>query len=178
MVSHPSSFTLSLLFSLPYFNNQPLCSADSFGKICWENRKDGDMGEDCLVTVDGNDFETDKQGNVKIFWDHKFGNSGLDYEFWFCDFETDKQGNVKIFWDHKFGNSGLDYEFWFCIKTGRLVWIFRPFPVVTGQIILDSIMVRKICWRRMNTWRLMMGTLVKTQAHQSSKRNLISVKQQ
>ena len=41
------------------------------------------MGEDCLVTVDGNDFDTDKQGNVKISWDHKFGNSGLDYEFCF-----------------------------------------------------------------------------------------------
>ena len=79
-------------------NNQPLCGAGSFGKIHRENRKDGDMGEDCLVTVDGKDFETDKQGNVKIFW--------------VC----------------KFKNSGLCYEFAFCIKTGWLVWIHGPFP--------------------------------------------------
>ena len=58
----------------------------------------GDMGEDCLVTVDGKDFETDKQGNVKIFWGHKLKTSGL------C------------------------YEFAFCIKTGWLVWIHGPFP--------------------------------------------------
>lgn len=67
-------------------------------QICWENRKDGDTGEDCLVTVDGKDFETDKQGNVKAFWGHKFKNTGLRYELAFC------------------------------IKTGHLVWINGPFP--------------------------------------------------
>ena len=56
------------------------------------------MGEDCLVTVDGKDFETDKQRNVKIFWSHKFKNSGLHYEFTFG------------------------------IKTGCLVWIHGHFP--------------------------------------------------
>ena len=56
------------------------------------------MGEDCFITVDGEDFETDKQGNVKIF-----------------------QG-------HKFKNSGLHNEFVFCVKTGWVVWIHGSFP--------------------------------------------------
>lgn len=68
-------------------------------QICWENRKDGDTGEDCLVTIDGKDFETDKQGK-----------------------------NIKAFWGHKFRNSGLRYELAFAIKTGHLVWINGPFP--------------------------------------------------
>ena len=99
MVSHPSFFhCVCCCFLLHFLIHQPLCGAASFGKICWENRKDGDMGEDCLVTVDGKDFKTEKQGNVKIFWGHKFKNSGLHYKFAFC------------------------------IKSGWLVWIHGPFP--------------------------------------------------
>ena len=44
------------------------------------------------------------------------------------DFETDKQGNVKIFWGHKLKNSSLHYEFAFCIMTSWLVWINGLFP--------------------------------------------------
>jgi len=58
----------------------------------------GDTGEDCLCTVDGTDFQTTRQGNMKIFWGHKIKNSGLRYELAIC------------------------------IKTGWIVWIHGPFP--------------------------------------------------
>ena len=57
----------------------------------------GNTGEDCLCTVDGTDFWTMRQGNMKSFWGHKFQTSGLCYE-------------VAI-----------------CIKTGWIVWIHEPF---------------------------------------------------
>lgn len=46
--------------------------------IVWENRKIGDIGNDCLVSVDGTDFQIEEHG--RIFYCHKTKKSGLRYE--------------------------------------------------------------------------------------------------
>lgn len=67
--------------------------------IMWENRLIGDIGNECLVSVDGTDFKMYEWGD---FW------SG-----WYS---------------HKFKAPGLRYEVGVCIRTGHIVWIHGPFP--------------------------------------------------
>ena len=43
-----------------------------------ENRKKGNIGNDCLVTVDGTNFCIPHMG--RKFYSHKFRASGLQYE--------------------------------------------------------------------------------------------------
>lgn len=48
----------------------------------WENRKINDIGNDCLVSVDGTDFQILRKG--RKFYSHKFKKSGLRYEVAIC----------------------------------------------------------------------------------------------
>ena len=65
----------------------------------WENRKRKDVGNDCLVTVDGTDFRIERQ-----------------------------TGNGKSWYSHKFHGSGLRYEVGVSILEGNIVWINGPYP--------------------------------------------------
>ena len=51
--------------------------------IQFENRKKGDVGNDCLLSVDGTDFRI-AMGYSKPFWSYKFKKSGLRYEVGLC----------------------------------------------------------------------------------------------
>ena len=51
-------------------------------QIIWENRRIGDTGNDCLISVDGADFRTPQHG--KKFFSFKFRASGLRYEVALC----------------------------------------------------------------------------------------------
>ena len=51
-------------------------------QIVWENRFKSDVGNDCLMTVDGTDFRIPEHG--KVFYSHKFKKSGLRYEVGLC----------------------------------------------------------------------------------------------
>ena len=68
-------------------------------QIVWEDRKKGDKGNDCLITVDGTDCKIQRV-----------------------------PANMKAFNTHKFKESGLRYELGICILTGDIVWVMGPFP--------------------------------------------------
>jgi hypothetical protein len=68
-------------------------------QIQWENRRIGERGRDCLISVDGVDCQTTKQGK-----------------------------SVKAFYSHKFKSSGLRYGVASCIQTGNIVHIDGPHP--------------------------------------------------
>ena len=51
-------------------------------QIIWENRKKKDVGNDCLVSVDGTDFQILSKGSK--FYSHKFKKSALRYEVAVC----------------------------------------------------------------------------------------------
>ena len=83
-LSHPSSF------------RRPTPQID------FDRRLEGDMGNDCLITVDGTDFQIPQKG-------------------------LPKKGNA--FASHKFaGKSALRYELGVSILGGDLVWIQGPYP--------------------------------------------------
>ena len=72
------------------YNTQLFVGADRF---------QGDIGNMCLVSVDGTDFQIYQW---KPFW-----------RGWFS---------------HKFKGPGVRYEVGLCIMTGHIVWIHGPFP--------------------------------------------------
>jgi hypothetical protein len=78
-------------------------------KIIWENRYQGDILCDCLVSVDGTHFHV-KQPTV---------------------FEVAKQ-----FFSYKFKKPALSYEVALCIQTGWIVWINGPFPGTSHDITI------------------------------------------
>ena len=47
-------------------------------QIVWENRRRGDVGNDCMVSVDGTDFRVEETG--KQWYSHKFKKAGVRYE--------------------------------------------------------------------------------------------------
>ncbi len=55
----------------------------SFIQIVFENRKEGDVGNDCLLSVDGTDFRL-AMGWNKSFYTYKFKRSGHRYEVGLC----------------------------------------------------------------------------------------------
>ena len=65
----------------------------------WENRFIGNIGNECLVSVDGTDFQTCQW---KPFW--------------------------KGWCSHKFKGPGVRHEVGVCIRTGSIVWFNGPFP--------------------------------------------------
>jgi hypothetical protein len=67
-------------------------------KIVWENRYINDVGNNCLVSVDGTDF--------RIQEPHPFSNANFS---------------------HKFKGPGVRYEVAVCIRTGDIVWVNGPF---------------------------------------------------
>jgi len=67
--------------------------------ILWSNRFHDDIGNVCLVSVDGTDFQIYKWGSFWTGW-----------------------------YSHKFKAPGLRYEVGLCIRTGDIVWIHGPFP--------------------------------------------------
>jgi hypothetical protein len=50
---------------------------------CFENRKVGDVGNDCLLSLDGTDVQIAK-GYEKPFYSYKFKKSGFHYEVGLC----------------------------------------------------------------------------------------------
>ena len=73
-----------------------------FNKIVWENRKFNDRGYDCLVSVDGVDFEVNEPYPYDRVWSKR----------WFSP---------------KFKGPGVCYEICVCILTGDIVWVNGPF---------------------------------------------------
>lgn len=71
-------------------------------QIHWENRYKGDNGSQCLVSVDGTDFEIQEPSRFSAKW-----------------------------FSHKFKGPGVRYEVAICIQTGEPVWINGPFPCGT-----------------------------------------------
>jgi hypothetical protein len=69
-------------------------------QIVWDNRKQGDLGNDCLVSVDGTDCPVPQQRSLA----------------------------PKPFFSHKFRGHGLRYEITICIIAGDIVSIVGPFP--------------------------------------------------
>jgi hypothetical protein len=65
----------------------------------WEKRYDKDNGSQCLVSVDGTDFEIQEPSPFSQKW-----------------------------FSHKFKGAGVRYEVAICIQTGEPVWINGPFP--------------------------------------------------
>jgi hypothetical protein len=68
-------------------------------QIIFENRKKDDVGNDCLLQVDGTDCKTTNQG-----------------------------ASHQAFYSFKFNYGGLRYEVGICIRTGHIAWINGPFP--------------------------------------------------
>jgi hypothetical protein len=60
-----------------------LSTATATATAQFDNRKKGDVGNDCLLLVDGTDFQIAK-GYSKPFWSFKFKKSGLWYEVGLC----------------------------------------------------------------------------------------------
>ncbi len=60
-----------------------------FCQIPFKNRKVGDAGNDCLLSVDGNDFRVAKS-NERPYYSYKFKKSGLRYKVALCI----KTGNI------------------------------------------------------------------------------------
>ena len=79
------------------FSQISLCSPLS--QIIWENRKIGDVGNDCLVSVDATDCEIPRQSAAP-----------------------------EAFYTHKHNGPGLRYEIALCILTGDIVSVIGPFP--------------------------------------------------
>ena len=52
-------------------------------KILFENRKSGDVGNDCLLSVDGTDFRVAKSYE-RPYYSYKFKKSGLRYKVALC----------------------------------------------------------------------------------------------
>ena len=78
------------------------CSSLSYllrSQIVWENRKHGDVGNDCLVSVDGTDC-------------------AIPYQ----------QAAPEAWYTQKFNGHGVRYEIAICILTGWIVWVMGPFP--------------------------------------------------
>lgn len=74
-------------------------------QILWENRKKGDIGNDCLISVDGTDCPIQKR------WSWETGRKVLD----------------KRFYSHKFNGHGLRYEVAISILNSDIVWIAGPY---------------------------------------------------
>ena len=68
-------------------------------QIILENRKIDDVGNDCLLSVDATDCQTQNQGDCH-----------------------------EAFYSFKFKSGGLHYEVGICIRTGDIVWLNGPFP--------------------------------------------------
>ena len=51
-------------------------------QVIWDNRMKKDIGNGCLVSVDGTDFRIPQHG--RKFYSHKFKKSGLRYEVALC----------------------------------------------------------------------------------------------
>ena len=67
--------------------------------IVWHNRFRRDVGNACLTSVDGTDFQIYQW---KPFW--------------------------TGWYSHKFKGPGVRYEVALCIMTGQIVWVHGPFP--------------------------------------------------
>lgn len=70
-----------------------------YSLILWQNRFIGDIGNACLVSIDGTDFQIYQ-------WQ----------PFW------------TGWYSHKFKGPGVRYEVGVCILTGDIVWIHGPYP--------------------------------------------------
>ena len=75
--------TFLAILTCHFFKFGFLCLTSLPHQICFENRKKGDVGNDCLLSVDGTDFHI-AMGYNKAFWSYKFKKSGLRYEVALC----------------------------------------------------------------------------------------------
>jgi len=55
-------------------------------QIVWEDRKNVELFNDCLISVDGTDFKINlpKKGSMKTWYSHKFKYPALRYEIGLC----------------------------------------------------------------------------------------------
>eukprot|EP00586_Coscinodiscus_wailesii_P007529 CAMPEP_0172490504 /NCGR_PEP_ID=MMETSP1066-20121228/20932_1 /TAXON_ID=671091 /ORGANISM="Coscinodiscus wailesii, Strain CCMP2513" /LENGTH=305 /DNA_ID=CAMNT_0013258997 /DNA_START=109 /DNA_END=1022 /DNA_ORIENTATION=- len=85
--------------------------------IIWENRLKRDIGNDCLINVDGTDFRIPEHG--REFYSHKFKKSGLRYEVGTCiltgdivwingPYECGLWPDINIFWNSLVSNLGTN----------------------------------------------------------------------
>ncbi len=72
-----------------YCLNEPLLTFHFSLQIVFENRKEWDVKNDCLLLVDGTDFHL-AMGYSKPFYDYKFKRSGYRYKVGLCI----KTGNI------------------------------------------------------------------------------------
>jgi hypothetical protein len=66
-----------------FVNSNPHPSYKICEQIRFENRKIGDVGNDCMLSVDGTDFRVAKSYE-KPLYSYKFKKSGLRYEVALC----------------------------------------------------------------------------------------------
>ena len=59
------------------------CHCLPFSQIDWDSQFVGDIGNDCLVSVDGTDFRVQSEYG-RAFFSHKFKGSALRYEVGVC----------------------------------------------------------------------------------------------
>ena len=83
----------------------------SFSQILWQKQFEGDIGNDCLVTVDRTDFEIQQPKPFsKIWYDYKHNDPGFRYEVavsiiggdivWInSPYKSGSWPNIKIFRD-------------------------------------------------------------------------------
>ena len=95
-------------------NSNPHPSYKICEQIRFENRKIGDVGNDCMLSVDGTDFRVAKSYE-KPLYSYKFKKSGLRYEVALCI----KTGDIcwtagpylpGIWNDNMIFNNGLVYQ--------------------------------------------------------------------
>lgn len=95
---HDLKMLSTLLYPMHSAGPWLLLSADQ-QQIVWEKRKEQDLRNDCLVSVDGTDCEIQRQAACP-----------------------------EAFHSHKHLGPGLRYELAICILTGDIVWVIGPFP--------------------------------------------------
>ena len=80
-ISFLESAVVSHLFIMPLPTKKTHYKFVSFSQILRQKRFEGDIGNDCLVTVDGTDFEIQQPKPFsKIWYDDKHNGPGVRYE--------------------------------------------------------------------------------------------------
>ena len=98
---HDETVSLSCFFVIT-----AMTFTNSYYSQCYlDARYDSDNGSECLLSVDGVDFEIKEPGYT----------NGTEDEY-------------RMWYSHKFSGPGLRYEIGVCIQTGEIVWVAGPFP--------------------------------------------------
>ena len=80
-ISFLESAVLSGLFIMSFLTKKTHCKFFPFSYIIWQKRFEGDIANDCLITVDGTDYEIEQPKPFsKIWYDCKHNGPGVRYE--------------------------------------------------------------------------------------------------